>query len=476
MAAARRRDMDWVVIKYKDVITIVALVILIVGGLGGGYFYWRHSTNPQVKAERAIARAARMIDSFGGSDAQGSVAQGIAQARATLEQAKSLYAAQKYPQAYATANDLIDSLKDLESQGSSAGKLATLVSVEGSVEVKKSSQHLFSSARENDILGDGDIVKTSKSSYARVKYPNGQFQTIAPDSLVVIQALSTTPMGGSRVEVALKQGRVETTTPETLTAKDESVIAAGDTKVRPSASTRVSVGQDEGGTTTTSVFEGASQIEADGRTQLVNAGTTGVSVITSSQGFLSSSNLIAPPTITSPRDQQVLRVDNPAKTPISFEWSGGASSSVIFQLSAKPLFSALITGEQNISGNRMNVDGLPAGTYYWRIRSQGPMDKAYWSPTNRFRILQVYQKARVIRTLKLDVEATPIGDGVILQGKTDPGVSVSVNDIEVPVSADGTFSKIELFSDKGSQPVQVRAFDDEGNETIWRKVFQSASY
>ncbi len=209
---------------------------------------------------------------------------------------------------------------------------------------------------------------------------------------------------------------------------------------------------------------------------MVNAGTTGVSVITSSQGFMGANNLMAPPAITSPRDQQVLRVDNPAKTPISFEWSGGASPSVIFQLSAKPLFSTLLTGEQRVMGNRMNVDGLPAGTYYWRLRSQGPEDKTYWSPTNRFRILQVYQKARVVRNLKLDVQATPIGDGVIIQGKTDPGVSVSVNDIEIPVSADGSFSKIELFSDKGTQPVQVRAFDEEGNEAIWRKIFQSASY
>ena len=74
------------------------------------------------------------------------------------------------------------------------------------------------------------------------------------------------------------------------------------------------------------------------------------------------------------------------------------------------------------------------------------------------------------------MDATPIGDGLILQGSTDPGVSVSVNDIEIPVSADGTFSKIILFADVGTQTVHVRAFDDEGNEKIWRKNFQSVAY
>lgn len=477
MAAKRGRDVDWVMIRYRDVLTILALVVVLGGGLGGGFFYWRHSTNPQVKAERAIAKAQQLIEALDSPQASEAVRQNLVQARASLEQARSEYSAQRYPRAYALANDLVNTLRDLKTVSPGAERLAVLLSQEGTVEVKKANQHLFSSAKENMLLEDGDIVKTSRSSYAKIKYPNGQFQTISPDSLVVIQALSVTAAGGSRVEVALKQGRVETITSAEMRPSDESVIAAGNTVIRPTADSRVGVSQQEGGDTQTSVFQGASQVESGGQVQRVEAGATGMAVITSSTGgFLSTSTLVAPPSVISPRDQQVLRVDNPTATPILFEWRTGMSPDVVFQLSAKPLFSSLLTSEQTLKGERVTVDGLPAGSYYWRVRSTGPDDKTYWSPTNRFRIIQVLQRPRVQRDLRLEVEATPIGDGVILKGRTDPGVSVSVNDLELPVGADGSFSKIELFSDRGSQPVQVRAFDEEGNEKIWRKVFQSAAY
>jgi Glucodextranase, domain B len=74
------------------------------------------------------------------------------------------------------------------------------------------------------------------------------------------------------------------------------------------------------------------------------------------------------------------------------------------------------------------------------------------------------------------VDATPIGDGVILQGLTDPGVSVSVNDLEIPVNTDGSFSKIILFGEPGGHSIVVRAFDNEGNEQVWRKQFRPSAY
>ena len=201
-----------------------------------------------------------------------------------------------------------------------------------------------------------------------------------------------------------------------------------------------------------------------------------MSVVSSATGIAAPSPLVAPPVVEFPHDQQILRVDDPVRHPVTFEWQTTGTAGVRFQLSARPLFSSLITPEQTLTANRLTVDGLPAGTYYWRLRSEGDPKRSFWSPIYRFRLLQIYQRPKIQRDLRLTVDATPIGDGLILQGSTDPGVSVSVNDIEIPVSADGTFSKIILFADVGTQTVHVRAFDDEGNEKIWRKNFQSVAY
>jgi hypothetical protein len=468
-----RSELYWFTVRYRDIFLVAFGVVALVGLLGGGFFYWRYQGNPQVRAERAIAKAQKALDSLDLPDLTPEAKSSVSQAKTMLGEARAEYSQGRYAKALAVADDVIETLKNARSASPQSQKFAVLVSAEGSVEVKRIGQHLFGPAKDNMILEDGDIVKTGQAGFARIKYHNNQFQIISPDSLVVIQALSGTAAGGSRIEVALKQGRVETQTPETRTAKDESIIVTDTTKIRPAPASRVGVAQEASGQVVTAVLAGTTEVEAAGRRQSVEAGSTGVSIITSATQFEAPEALISPPGAEFPRDRQIIRVDDPARHPLAFEWKGGASKSTLFQLSAKPLFSRLLTPEREVNGTTITVDGLPAGSYYWRVRSSGPDSRAYWSPIYQFRILQVFQRPKIQRDLKLTVDATPIGDGVILQGGTDPGVSVSVNDLEIPVNADGTFSKIVLFADVGTQAVQVRAFDDEGNEKIWRKTFQS---
>ncbi|MGC8762653.1 MAG: hypothetical protein ACP5VN_03310 [Acidobacteriota bacterium] len=469
-------DLDWITIKYKDIYALVGILLALVVVLGGGFLYIRWKGNPQIQAERALSRAQRLIDSLDGASSDPALMPTLNQAKTMLAQGRSEYAEGRYPKARQIALDIIETLKDLQASSPSGQKYATLVETEGNVEVKRTGQHLFSSAKERMILEDGDIVRTGQNSFAKIKYHNGQFQVVAPDSLVVIQSLSSTPDGASRVEVALKQGFVETQTPETMTPKDQSIITTDTAKVRPAPASRVGIAQSPTGETTASIFAGAGEIESGGRTQRVEAGTSGV-VVRASAGTVSAPEpLVAPPVADFPKDQQILRVEDPVHTPLTFQWKGGSGGPVRFQLSARPLFSSLVAPDQVLKENRLTVEGLPPGTYYWRLKSESGAEKSFWSPIYRFRLLQIYQRPRIQRDLKLIVEATPIGDGVILQGSTDPGVSVSVNDLEIPVNADGSFSKIYLFSDVGTQSVVVRAFDEEGNEKFWRKQFQSVSY
>lgn len=471
--AAKQRDLDWVMIRYRDVILIIVLFVLIVGGGGGGYLVWRYNANPQVKADKAIQKATRLIQQLDTPSAGDALRQSLVQARGAMDQARTEYSARQFSKAYSLATDVVKTLNDIPPD---AQRLAFLVSQEGSVEVKKVNQHLFTSAKDDMPLEVGDIVKTSRSSYAKIKYPNGQTQSILPDTLVVIQAMLATATGGSRVEVHVDHGITETAT-EKMGPGDESLITAGNTSIRPAAEARVRINQTEGGNTTTNVLQGKSQVEYGGQVQVVDAGATGVSVVTSAGGSLVSTEiLVAPPSVVSPRDRQVLRISDPARTPISFEWQNAGGGEVVFQLSAKPLFSALLAPEKSLKGTNLSVDGLPAGSYYWRVRTSGSEEKAYWSSINQFRIIQVFQRPRVQRELRLEVMATPAGDVVILKGQTDPGINVSVNDKEIPVGPDGSFTTIERFSDRGTQQVEVRAFDEEGNEKLWRKAFQSSIY
>ncbi len=476
MAADRRVNLDWITIKYKDLYTLIGIVVLVLGVLGGGFLLWRWHANPQTRADRALNHAQRVLDSLDIPSVGSNVGATLAQARVVLSRGREEYRSGKYKKAFSIAKDVLTTLNDVRSDRNKTQKYAVLVDIEGSVEVKKTGQHLFSNAKDQMVLEDGDVVHTDLSSYARIKYHNGMVQIVMPDSLLMIQTMTASRSGINKIKVASIQGGVETRTPDTMTSRDEMVINTKTTTIRPAPASRVAVAQTKTGETKIAALSGSAEVEADGQTERIKAGPSGASIVSSATGLGPIKALLPPPKVLYPEDQQIIRVNDPIHYTLAFKWQPSAGKKTKFEISARALFSKLLAPDRIIQGNSITVDGLPAGSYYWRLRAAGSETETYWSPIHRFRLLQVYQRPRIKRNLKLTVVATPIGDGVILQGKTDPGVSVSVNDIGIPVNTDGSFSKIFLFSDVGIQTVQVRAFDEEGNQKVWKRQFQSVSY
>lgn len=469
--AKKRGDLDWFTIKYKDIYTVILVSVLIVGSGVGGFLYWRWAGNPEGKAERTLAKARKLIDSQDKPDLRPEDRNTILQARSTYALADGAYREKKFSQAYEMATDLVETLSALKDRTNFLAKFALLQDVEGQVEVKKSGQHLFSSGKENLPLESGDIVKTGKDGSCRIKYHTGLINVVNQDTLMVIQ-ISINPTGGSKIQTTVNEGTVEMQTPGNLKDNEKSVLAGRNTKVTTPADSRAAITQDKGsGKTRTALMAGSGTVEGpQGQTQILTQGTA---IEATETGLGTLQALIAPPVPESPLDGEILRSQDPARTPVTLQWTGGTSGARV-QVSGKALFSKLL-GEKVVREGKLTLEGLPAGTYYWRLRSPGDDASTYWSSTRKFRIMQIYQTPRIKRELKLNVESTPIGDGVILQGSTDPGVSVSVNDLEIPVNADGAFNKIVLFGDLGTQQVQVRAFDDQGNEKITHLKFQGGS-
>ncbi len=434
----------------------------------------KFSGNPQTKADRAIAKADRLLNELDTVDAPTEQRQALQQGKATLSQANAEYKLGNYEQALTIALDLSDTLDVLKIQRGVVLQNATLQEVEGAVEVKHKGQHLFGPGRKNLGLSTGDIVKTGKDGFARIRYHTGITTTIQPDTLMVIQ-IGKNPQGGDRIHNLVQEGTVQVEIPETMGPNDESIISTDSAEIKAPADSRVEVAQSKTtGATSVSAYKGLIEVESvTGEKKFLEQNK---SITTTPQGLGAVRSLLGPPAIISPRDGEILRVEDPTLQPFALTWADSRSA-VRFQISGKPLFSALLTPERTVSGNSVQLQGLPQGMYYWRLRAVGDDDRTHWSKIHRFRIMQEYKRPQIERDLSLTVNHTLIGDGIILQGKTDAGVHVSVNNLEIPVNADGSFSKIYLFRASGTQMVVVRAFDEEGNEApIWRKQFQSSAY
>lgn len=468
--AKKQSNLDWYTVKYKDIYSVIAAIVLIIVVGGGGFLYWRWAGNPEGKAERAISKARKLLDSFDRPDLRQEQQSTVTQARATFAQAEGEFNQKRFPQAFQLASDVVETLTALKERDALLQKFALLQEIEGQVEVKKSGQHLFSSGKDNMPLESGDIVKTGKDGTCRIKYHTGLINVVNPDTLMVIQ-ISVTPTG-SKIEATVNEGSVDAETPETQKDNEESVLAGKNTKVTIAADSRAAITQDKDtGSTRTQVMEGTGVVEGPlGQRQVLTGGTA---VVATDMGLGSLESLNVPPTPVSPRDGEILRLQDGPQQAVNLEWTGAKIATRV-QISGKALFSKVLA-EQVVRSDSLRLEGLPAGTFYWRIRAEGDPAKAYWSKTFKFRIQQVYKVPQIKRDLKLEVETTAIGDGVILQGSVDPGVSISVNDLEIPVNADGSFNKIVLFGDVGSQTITLRAFDDQGNEKVKPIRFQRSS-
>ncbi len=473
MAQGRKQPIDWVTFRYKDIYMIIAIVVGLLALAIGGYYFWRHSGSPRYKAEIKIKSAETKFAEVE-PNAPPAARTNIDRVRQNIADAKDAFAKEHYKEAIQQAGQALEILKDI---GLNTGqKFAIIIETDGTVEVKKANQHIFSPAKDNQLLGEGDMVKTASKSSARIKYFTGEYHIVAPDTYAVIQNLGTKPGGGNIVKTKIEQGTVEKQTPADMNPQDESILETTNAKFRSGPSSRLAVQKTEGGGTQAQAMSGVTEVQTGSETKELNAQSSAIALSIDDQGGVQMTDLISPPVPLQPRNEQILQLEDAMNTAISFEWDNPGSKSIQLQIATKPLFQKnIILDKKAITQNKFQIKGFAPSTYYWRVRIEGDESKCYWSSAQRFRIIQKLKAPKLERNLKLEVAATPLGDGAIIRGTTNPGVHVSVNDIEISPNADGSFSKIVLFSDIGSQIIIVRAFDDQGNEKLWQREFKSST-
>lgn len=464
-------SVEWITVRYRDVYLIIGIIAALIIFAIGGFMWYHYVGNPRSKAEMKIKRAetkyAEVEQSGTGSKSN------LNLAKDNIERAKEAFEKKNYGAAASLAAEAYETLKNM---GSDSENYATIAELDGTVEIKKANAHIFKVAKKGEFLSEGDIVKTAQGSSGKIKYPNGEYHDLYPDSYIIIENLKKKVGGGTYVRTKLEQGTLEKQTPADMNPNDESIVETPNAKFKSGPASRLALERSQGKGTKAKALSGEIEAQIGSETRKLNATSTGIAVNISEMGSVTISELIPPPNPIQPRADQIIQYEDPSSSVITFEWSNPTKIPTRFQLSAKPIFqkNSIISEKTQALENTVKVKGLVPATYYWRVRAEGDEDKCYWSTSQKFKILQKMKAPKIERNLKLEVSFTPLGDGVIIRGKTNPGVHVSVNDIEISTNSDGSFNKIVLFSELGNQVVVVRAFDDQGNEKIWQKSFASS--
>jgi hypothetical protein len=460
-------DIDWYLISI-DRLKQVGLIILLIVAAGAGWFTFNNlKANPRKRAETEIANAKAALNSLAGSKDFSKFQDEFGRAQKKFEEANGLFAAGKYPEAEAAAIESQSITKTALDTQPGHDSDAQFLTVEGEVQYQKSSTNDWKKADARTPLFNGDWVKTGSAASAELMFANGSLYTIGPSALLEIYSAMNPSTNKKQNTVQMQVGSVEI-----ATTGDVSTVKTPGSQIVVDSESTTQVGVDKNAKNTDVIaIKGSASITASTGGPAVKI-ASGERISATKDGGLSSVRKAAlPPALLSPSDNQVFQLTGDSK--IGFAWTPlGGVSQYQLQVSRSRLFAALeINARRNKPAATAKVTS--EGAFYWRAASVSPDGEL--GPFSQFRRFRVAGIAA--NSAPNDVDKTPPaltlkkpfnigGQFYMIEGKTDPGATVFINDEEVDVESDGSFKKLVSFDKVGRNAVVVKAVSPSGVQTI----------
>jgi len=467
-AVKSRVILDWFTVSYRSAGIILACFMAT--AVGGGW-YWLHmrGSGPRAEAAEAISRASDRLQEASALRSEGPVEDLTANAESALGEARSHFDDHRYDEARRAAmhsENLSQKAIDL-STGEEAGRQVRFYRLEGDTRVKRAGEFSWESASLKTLLHVGDQVKTAASASAQIIYFDGTVTTIQPGSLLEIRDLYEDPATKVRkVREKLNWGEVLASSQKQNVDGSFHEVTTEKVSARVSEPGEVRVAYDsEKKTASFDVFQGRVEVASASSRESLSGGER---IRSSADGELSAKESLPPaPRLIAPSDQRVFVYDEPAKETTTLSWEKVAvASRYRLVISDRPLFTNPLYDDAERKDTSVVIDGIAAADYYWKVASInarglcGP-----WSAVRRFRVTSQRIRDREDKTPPpLEItEFVQTGPVVIINGKTEPGALLWVDNEKIDVYEDGTFYAVVRLRKEGENLLGFVAQDAAGN-------------
>ncbi|OFV88936.1 MAG: hypothetical protein A2V74_11580 [Acidobacteria bacterium RBG_16_70_10] len=348
-------------------------------------------------------------------------------------------------------------------------EIARITAVEGKVKVKPNETEAWNPAKLTDRLHVGDTVQTEPRSGAEVSFHAGSVVRVRPDSIVYIggSAESSTAawrVQSGRVNFAIGDQQTEIVTPTLKTTAEKN--AAGN----------IDVG--DAGETGVKIFSGEAQIETTQGQVITLAENEAVQV--DAQGKAGSKvALPAAPTLVGPEGRaQIPFVPAPGAT-TRLQWNAvkdGVTYRVAMDynvVQANLLLSAALD-ERGLRDTTHELRGLDLGRYFWRVAgvNKDGLEGAF----SRVSFFAVVTPAEPTPAPAPTAEAGPprlviqpveaLEGALLVQGRTDPRASLTVDGHSIDVRPDGSFAEYIRRGDQTKIVVRATGPDGQFSEQV----------
>jgi hypothetical protein len=457
-------DIDWYLISIDRLKQIGLVVLILLLGGAGYWFYEREKGNPRSNAESAIADARQALNALASSKEFNDHRNEFDRAQRKLEEANTLFAATKYAEAQGAAVESQTISRTALSGTGERENDAQFLTVEGDVKFQKGSSGDWKDADARTPLFNGDWVKTGNRASAELIFSNGSLYTVGPNALLEIYAAVNPATSRRTNAVQMQIGSVEVATTD-----DSSTIRTPGSQVIVESQSSTQIGVDQTKGTEIVATKGTASVTpaSGGEAVRINSGDK---ITSSSGGQLSPvKKLVMPPALLTPADNQVFQLTGELNVQFTWDVQPGATG-YVFQVSRSRLFSTLEINSRR-QRNTASARVTAQGAFYWRVAAVGPDgDTGPFTSFRRFRVSGGKGPATatdaVPPPLQLNRPYSIGGPFFMVEGKTEPGATVFINDEEVDVDANGGFKKLVSFNKTGQNAVVVKAVDAAGNQSV----------
>jgi hypothetical protein len=341
-----------------------------------------------------------------------------------------------------------------ETPSAAAAPSASFAAFEGNVEVKRNGVLEWVAARRDMQLREGDLVRTRPGAGAEIQLTNGAHFKMQADSLLRIEALADDP-GSKRVVTAnLQSGGVNF---QTGTGAATIQTPVSRTTAGQNAEGNVRLGQD--GDAVTRLFRGSqATVETAGGQSFVLAANESVTV---DQAGKSAGKVALPgvPALLAPPHQAEISYPNPASSITLLAWKtvpNAASYHILVDYTTA--FNRPLVDQKNWKPGSLELRALDVGRFYWKVSAVDANGlEGSFSDLAEFSIARP-GPGQDQDAPKLTLEGLePSGNVIHVKGRTEPGVSLTVNGQRVDVQTDGSFNEFVTLEKSGRQLVIVRA-------------------
>ena len=327
-----------------------------------------------------------------------------------------------------------------------------LISIKGRVQVQKAGTFQWLDATTELALEKDDLVQTGRSATAEIQFADGTRFNVRPDSLIVIVKSIRDPLSNEpSLDVRTESGETHFHTPP-QPGKRSFDAPASQTTAKGGSAGSIKVAPD--GKTAVRIFDGEGEVQTRTDQRVTLGARQGVQIDPAGRAGPTVA-LPAAPTLTAPEDQAEARLAEPPAVSMVLAWSavGGARGYRVVVESdalAQPSIERYVD-----DATRLALERLDAGVYRWSVAAIGANGaEGGFAPARSFSLVGARAPMSLPPQLSLDLVELR-GAQLHIKGRTERGVTLTINGERVPVQSDGSFDE-HLALEKGAATVSIR--------------------